>query len=249
MSIWTFELPEDAEPVLCLDLSSLSAVTSPGAAGTIVVEAEARLEPLLDVTADGAVVSVRQTALLGRDGLGGIWPWGWGSYAPRLRITVPQGTSLEARLDAGSLTATHPWSRAQAHTTAGSVRLGPCDSARVHADAGSITIASLHEGNVSTRAGSVRIGTTTGPVSARTEAGSVKVMEAREGSLDLVTEMGTVSVGVPEGTAVLADCRSEIGRVTTDLLRHDRPDEFDRRLELRARTSMGAVRVRRAWRV
>ena len=249
MSIWTFELPEDAEPVLCLDLSSLSAVTSPGAAGTMVVEAEARLEPLLDVTADGAVVSVRQTALLGRDGLGGIWPWGWGSYAPRLRVTVPWGTSLEARLDAGSLTATHPWPRAQAHTTAGSVRLGPCDSAQVHADAGSITIASLHEGNVSTRAGSVRIGTTTGPVSARTEAGSVKVMEAREGSLDLVTEMGTVSVGVPEGTAVLADCRSEIGRVTTDLARHDRPEEFDRRLELRARTSMGAVRVRRAWRV
>ena len=67
----TFELPEDAEPVLCLDLSSLSVVTSPGVGGTIAVEAEARLEPLLDVTADGAIVSVRQTVLLGRDGLGG----------------------------------------------------------------------------------------------------------------------------------------------------------------------------------
>ena len=61
----------------------------------------------------------------------------------------------------------------------------------------------------------------------------------------LSSEMGTVSVGVPEGTAVLADCHSDFGRVTTDLPRQDRPDALERRLELRARAQMGTVRVRR----
>ena len=96
------------------------------------------------------------------------------------------------------------------------------------------------------QAGSVRIRSTSGTVSAHTEAGSVKIVEAHEGSLDLSSEMGTVTVGVPEGTAVLADCHSDFGRVATDLPRQDHPDAFERRLELRARTQMGTVRVRRA---
>ena len=63
--------------------------------------------------------------------------------------------------------------------------------------------------------------------------------------MDLSSEMGTVSVGVPEGTAVLADCHSDFGRVTIDLPRQDHPELFERRLELRARAQMGTVRVRR----
>ena len=55
MPIWTFDLPDDAQPNLILDLSSLSVVTAPGAGRSITVEADEPLEPLLDVTADGAM--------------------------------------------------------------------------------------------------------------------------------------------------------------------------------------------------
>lgn len=244
MPIWTFDLPDDVQPSLVLDLSTLSVVTAPGTGSAITVEADESLTPLLDVTADGAKVSIRQIALVGRERFAGIWPWG--PQTSRVRVTVPHGTRLDARLDAGSISAEHSWDHVQIRTSAGSIRLGDCMSAQVHADAGSIVIGALHEGSVRAQAGSVRIRSTSGTVSAHTEAGSVKIVEALEGSLDLTSEMGTVSVGVPEGTAVLADCHSDFGRVATDLPRQDHPDALERRLELRARTQMGTVRVRRA---
>ena len=235
MPIWTFDLPKNTQPGLVLDLSSLSVVTAPGTGHTITVEADELLEPLLDVTADGAIVTVRQIALVGRDRVVGLWPWG--PKGSRLRVTVPEGARLDAE---------HPWDQVQVHASAGSIRLGDCKSAQVHADAGSIVIGALHDGSVRARAGSVRIRSTTGTVSAYTEAGSVKVIEAYEGFLDLSSQLGTVSVGVPQGTAVLADCRSEFGQATTDLPRQDHPEALERRLELRARAQMGTVRVRRA---
>ena len=242
MPIWTFDLPENTQPGLVLDLSSLSVVTAPGTGRTITVEADELLEPLLNISADGAIVTVRQIALVGRERFVGIWPWG----PSRLRVTVPEGACLNARIDAGSINAEHPWDQVQVHASAGSIRLGDCKSAQVHADAGSIVIGALHDGSVRARAGSVRIRSTTGTVSAHTEAGSIKVIEAYEGFLDLFSQLGTVSVGVPEGTAVLADCRSEFGQATTDLPRQDHPEALERRLELRARAQMGTVRVRRA---
>ena len=51
-------------------------VTAPETGRMITVEADELLEPLLDVTADGAKVSVRQIALVGRERFAGIWPWG-----------------------------------------------------------------------------------------------------------------------------------------------------------------------------
>ena len=242
MPIWTFDLPENTQPGLVLDLSSLSVVTAPGTGRTITVEADELLEPLLNISADGAIVTIRQIALLERDRFVGIWPWG----PSRLRVTVPEGACLNARIDAGSINAEHPWDQVQVHASAGSIRLGDCKSAQVHADAGSIVIGALHDGSARARAGSVRIRSTTGTVSAHTEAGSIKVIEAYEGFLDLSSQLGTVSVGVPEGTAVLADCRSEFGQATTDLPRQDHPEALERRLELRARAQMGTVRVRRA---
>ena len=76
-----------------------------------------------------------------------------------MRVTVPDGTRLDASVDAGSISAEHSW-----------------DQVQVHADAGSIVIGTLRDGSVRAQAGSVRIRSTTGTVSAHTEAGSVKVL-------------------------------------------------------------------------
>lgn len=243
MPIWTFDIPDSEPATLSLDLSSLSVVTSPGAGGRVTVEVGEELVPLLEVGADGALVSVRQVALVGRERLTGLWPWG--SHESRVRVTVPEGSRLEARLDAGSVTADQDWAEADVRTSAGSVRLGSCRTARVRADAGSVNVAACVDGKVSTQAGSVKLGLTTGTVVASAQAGSVKVVEAREGSLDLRTEMGTVTVGVAAGTAVLADCHSEMGNVRSDLSSRPEPGQGERRLQLRARTEMGTIRLRR----
>ncbi len=257
MPIWSFDVPvslpdaaPDAQPapvtatLLSLDLTSLSVVTAPGAGGRVTVEVADDLTPLVEVGADGAHVSVRQVALVGRDRLTGLWPWG--SRESRVRVTVPEGSRLEAHLDAGSLTGEQDWDHAEVRTAAGSVRLGACRTANVRAEAGSVTVASCGDGRLSAQAGSVRVGVTTGTVVASAEAGSVKVGQAREGSLDLRTGMGTVSVGVPVGTAVLADCHSETGRVSSELAARGEAVEGERRLYLLARTEMGTIRLRRA---
>jgi len=116
MPIWTFDLPKNTQPGLVLDLSSLSVVTAPGTGHTITVEADELLEPLLDVTADGAIVTVRQIALVGRDRFVGLWPWG--PKGSRLRVTVPEGARLDARIDAGSINAEHPRDQGQVHAQA-----------------------------------------------------------------------------------------------------------------------------------
>ena len=92
-------------------------VTAPGVGCTITVEADELLEPLLDVTADGAIVSVRQIALVGRERFAGIWPWG--PETSRVRVTVPDGTRLDASVDAGSISAEHSWDHVQVHADAG----------------------------------------------------------------------------------------------------------------------------------
>ena len=45
MPIWTFDLPDDAQPSLVLDLSTLSVVTAPGTGSAITVEADESLTP------------------------------------------------------------------------------------------------------------------------------------------------------------------------------------------------------------
>ena len=95
--------------------------------------------------------------------------------------------------------AEHSWEHVQIRTSAGSIRLGDCMSAQVHADAGSIVIGTLHDGSVRAQAGSVRIRSTTGTVSAHTEAGSVKVLEAYEDSWTCPASWGLCRWECPRG--------------------------------------------------
>lgn len=244
MPIWNFEIPSGTTPVLALDLSSLSITVSPGAGGRVTVDADESLAPLIAVGADGTTISIRQVALVGRERLAGIWAWT--SEQSRVHVTMPAWSRLEARMDLGSLSAKQPWEDAWVRASAGSVKLGECRTASVRADAGTVWVAALGSGEIFTQAGSVKVGTVTGAVTASASAGSVKVMEAREGSLDLRTELGSISVGVPFGTAVLVDCSSAMGRVITELPERDAPSDPELRLELRARTELGTVRLRRA---
>ena len=161
--------------------------------------ADESLAPLIAVGADGTTISIRQVALVGRERLAGIWAWT--SEQSRVHVTMPAWSRLEARMDLGSLSAKQPWEDAWVRASAGSVKLGECRTASVRADAGTVWVAALGSGEIFTQAGSVKVGTVTGAVTASASAGSVKVMEAREGSLDLRTELGSISIGVPFGTA------------------------------------------------
>lgn len=83
-------------------------------------------------------------------------------------------------------------------------------------------------------------------VHARTSTGAITVGAATAGTLDLRTPSGSIQVGVVEGTAVLVDATSKLGRVEQRLDATDGPTPDDRRAEIRAHTGIGDVVIHRA---
>lgn len=83
-------------------------------------------------------------------------------------------------------------------------------------------------------------------VVATTANGGIRLGEVVRGSATLETASGALEVGVRAGTAAWVDARSRFGRVTNTLERTDGPGDSDDSIEVRARTSFGAITLRRA---
>jgi hypothetical protein len=94
--------------------------------------------------------------------------------------------------------------------------------------------------------GDLVVGSASADVAARTPHGSITVGSAAAGILDLRTSMGSIRVGVPEGTSVLLDATTKLGSVEQQLTAADGPAPTDRRAEIRAHTGMGDIVVHRA---
>ena len=61
----------------------------------------------------------------------------------------------------------------------------------------------------------------------------------------LETKMGDLEVGIPEGTAAWLDVRATAGRVRNSLDAADAPEPSAETAEVRARTVVGDVLIRR----
>jgi hypothetical protein len=112
--------------------------------------------------------------------------------------------------------------------------------------------------------GSIHVGTADGPLRlrtatgdlvvdiaaadlhGRTATGAITVGAARAGTIDLRTPTGTIRVGVAEGTSVLLDATTKLGRVDQRLEATDGPGPSDQRAEIRAHTDLGDIVIHRA---
>jgi DUF4097 and DUF4098 domain-containing protein YvlB len=83
-------------------------------------------------------------------------------------------------------------------------------------------------------------------VNAKSANGDVRLGEAATGSVVLETHAGDVEVGIREGTAAWLDLSATAGRVHNELDATERPEGADQTVEVRARTSIGDVVIRRA---
>ena len=151
-------------------------------------------------------------------------------------------------------------------TGSGEVSLGRVDEAwaktgsgdiAVEAVAGDVTLSSGSgdvrvseiDGNasISTASGNVDVRTSSGALGVKTASGDVAVRRAFAGELEAKTASGRVTVGVPEGTAVLLDCRSVAGQCRSGLTASAAPAEGDeQRLQVRARTVSGNIDITRS---
>ena len=82
-------------------------------------------------------------------------------------------------------------------------------------------------------------------VAARTANGDVRLGEVVRGSVVLETQIGDLELGIREGTAAWLDARATAGRVHNGLDAAEAPAPSTASVEVRARTSVGDIVIRR----
>jgi DUF4097 and DUF4098 domain-containing protein YvlB len=133
-------------------------------------------------------------------------------------------------------------------TGSGRVRIGDVEgTAVVWNSNGETTIGSV-TGNVRVRSanGDITVRKAGGGVDAKTSNGSVRLGEVVRGSVTLGTAMGDLEVGIAEGTAAWLDVHTSFGRVRNRMESTLHPEETDRTVEVRGRTSYGDITVHRS---
>jgi hypothetical protein len=94
--------------------------------------------------------------------------------------------------------------------------------------------------------GSIAIDLANADVNAKSANGDVRLGEAVRGSVALETKLGDVEVGIREGTSAWLDVNASAGKVHNALEAADGPEASGETLEVRARTTVGAIVIRRA---
>jgi DUF4097 and DUF4098 domain-containing protein YvlB len=133
-------------------------------------------------------------------------------------------------------------------TGSGRVRIGDVEgTAVVWNSNGETTIGSV-TGNLRVRSanGDITVRKAGGGVDAKTSNGSVRLGEVVRGSVTLGTAMGDLEVGIAEGTAAWLDVHTSFGRVRNQMESTLSPEETDRTVEVRGRTSYGDITVHRS---
>jgi hypothetical protein len=93
--------------------------------------------------------------------------------------------------------------------------------------------------------GNIRIGRALAGVAATSARGNARVDQAVRGTVELETRSGDLEVGIPEGTAAWLDIDSRLGNVRTTLDAAEGPGDEAATVEVRARTGIGDILVRR----
>jgi DUF4097 and DUF4098 domain-containing protein YvlB len=162
-------------------------------------------------------------------------------------IHLDRTGDVTARTSGGDVTIGHIVGQARIQGM-GTIRLGSMTGpAEVKNLTGPVEIGSA-DGSLRLRSstGDLAVAEAGADVTARTAGGSITVGAATAGVLDLRTSGGTIRVGVLEGTSVLVDATTKLGRVEQQLEATDGPAPSDRRAEIRAHTAMGDVVIHRA---
>lgn len=94
--------------------------------------------------------------------------------------------------------------------------------------------------------GRITIGVAHAGVDAKSAHGAIRVDEVARGKVTLQTAMGDLEVGIRESTAAWLDVNTRFGAVRNSLGPSDGPGASDGTVEVRARTGLGDIVIRRA---
>lgn len=147
----------------------------------------------------------------------------------RIRLTLPEGSTLDAGTGSGDITATTPLASVVVRTGSGDVQLTDADTVEVTAGSGDVRLGGLRTGRVQTGSGDIWAGQVRESLHVRTGSGDLTITAAAE--LEAASGSGDITLEELRGRASL---RSASGDIT---VRHAASGE----LELRS--ASGDVRV------
>jgi DUF4097 and DUF4098 domain-containing protein YvlB len=163
------------------------------------------------------------------------------------RIRLDAADTLHLRSGVGDISVDRATGRVEVTTGSGDVRLGELDHSAVIKNSNGDTWVGVagDDVRVSAANGSIAVDLAQAGVAARSANGDVRLGEVVRGSVVLETKIGDVEVGIREGTAAWLDVNSRFGGVHNALEAADAPDASAETVEVRARTSVGEVVIRR----
>jgi len=163
------------------------------------------------------------------------------------RIRLDRADTLNLRSGAGDISVERATGRAEVTAGSGDVRLGELDAGAVIKNSNGDTWVGVAGGDlrVNTANGNIAVDLAHAGVGAKSANGDVRLGEIVRGSVVLETKIGDLEVGIREGTAAWLDINSQFGRVHNALEAADAPETTAETVEVRARTSVGEVVIRR----
>jgi hypothetical protein len=183
---------------------------------------------LADFHSDGRLGEIRITTGLGR-------------------IRIDEAATLSVKSGTGDITLGRATGDVQVTTGSGEVRLRELGAAAVIKNSNGDTWVGEARGDVRLKAGngSISVDRAGAALGAKSGHGDIRLGEAVRGSIALETGVGDVEVGIREGTAAWLDVSSRLGKLHNALDRADAPGSSAEKVEVRARTSVGDIVVRR----
>lgn len=162
-------------------------------------------------------------------------------------IRIDEADALNLRTGIGDITVEHATGDADVTAGSGEVRLRALDAAAEIKNSNGDTWVGVAGGDLRIKAanGAIVVDLAHAGVAARTANGDVRLGEVVRGSVVLETQIGDLEVGIREGTAGWLDVRATAGRVHNGLDAAHAPAPSAPTVEVRARTSVGDIVIRR----
>ena len=164
------------------------------------------------------------------------------------QIRVEHSGDLRAKTGYGDLTVERVVGQADIHTGSGRLRIGEIDGDAVVRNGNGDTVVGDVTGDLRARAanGDINIARAGKSVVAKSSNGSIQVGEVERGAVTLETSMGSLTVGVREGSAAWLDLNTKYGHVKNELDATGAPGESSPTTEIRARSAYGDITIRRS---
>jgi DUF4097 and DUF4098 domain-containing protein YvlB len=162
-------------------------------------------------------------------------------------IRLEQAGTLTLKCGIGDISVERATAHAEVTVGSGEVRVRELDAGAVVKNSNGDTWVGAAAGDVRVKAanGSVAIDVARAGVVAKSANGDVRLGEVARGTVVLETRLGDLEVGIREGTAAWLDVRAAAGRVHNALDAAAAPEPSAEQVEVRARTSVGSIVIRR----